>query len=94
MRERCSDAGEMSSAASGADQYFEAAIFRGPAVFLEPRWGAVGGDDVALVWDAQVREGRRCILHRWPVRLASHQDAYLGVIDCFVVGHMCWVYVF
>jgi hypothetical protein len=94
MCQGCSDSGKMGSASSGADQDSEATRFGGPAIVLEPRRGPVGGDDVAFVGDAELGEGGRCFLHRWPVGLASHEDAYLGVIDCFVVGHMCWVFVF
>ena len=65
---------EVCSATGSGDDDFETATFSGFGEFGEQVGRAVGGDNSALVGYTEVSEDFRGGTHRFPVRLAAHDD--------------------
>lgn len=65
----------MRRAARACDDAFQAIVGGGCGKFNQPAGGPVGGDDFAIMGYFQRRQYVRRALHRFPIRLAAHDDA-------------------
>src|SRR5438045_8542807 len=75
----------MRRAAGAGDDDLEAAPLRRGRIIREPFRGAVGRDNPALVRNTEAVQDGAGVLHRLPIRRASHDDAD----DGFLGGHGC-----
>ena len=72
-------AGKMSGPAGPGDDHPQAARARRAGILVKPLGRAMRRDDARLMADAEPVEGIRGVLHRLPIGLASHNDAYRPV---------------
>ena len=72
---------QMRRAARRGDDDFQAARRRAGGIFKKQVRRAMGRDDLGLIRDAQFIQLVGGVLHRFPIRLASHDEAHEGRIN-------------
>src|SRR5262249_15200152 len=84
-------AGKMSSPSGPGDDYPQPARARRAGILIKPFRGAVRRNDTRLIADVEPIEGARGVLHRLPIGLASHDDAYRATCAAHSISSTMWL---
>src|SRR3954454_23869870 len=71
----CSNPGQVSRATRCRDDYFQAALRGRRSILKQEVWCAMCRNDLYFIRDLQFVQLRCGVLHRFPIRLTSHDDA-------------------